>query len=103
MYAWHSHWEPDPRPRPDVNRKRGGQMGTVFSSDTALGRRAVDELLEGYVSWREECDAVRLAYQRWVDSARAEGRLAYAGYVAALDREEHAARAYATHLERFLL
>jgi hypothetical protein len=75
-------------------------MGTVSGSDTALGRWAVDDLLEGYVSWREECQAVRLAYQRWVNSTRAEGRLAYAGYVAALDREEHAARAYARHLER---
>jgi hypothetical protein len=75
-------------------------MGTVLGSDTTPGRWAVDELIERYVSWREECHAVWLAYQRWVDSTRAEGRLAYAGYVAALDREEHAARAYAGHLER---
>lgn len=85
-----------------MNRKRAAQMGTVFDSDTAVGRWAVDELLEDYVSWREECHAVRLAYQRWIDSTRADGRLAYAGYVAALDREEHAARAYAHHLGRFL-
>jgi hypothetical protein len=84
-----------------MNRKGTAPMGTVFSSDTARGRWAVDELLEGYVSWREECDGVRLAYQRWVDATRAEGRLAYAGYVAALDREERAARAYANHIERF--
>ena len=37
---------------------------------------------------------------RWVDSTRAEGRLAYARYVAALDREEHAARVYASQIER---
>jgi hypothetical protein len=76
-------------------------MATVFDSDTTLTRWAVDELLECYVSWREECHAVRLAYQRWVDSTRCEARLAYAGFVAALDREEHAARAYASHIERF--
>jgi hypothetical protein len=85
-----------------MNRKGAAQMGTVSGSDTAVGRWAIDELLECYVSWREECHGVRLAYRRWIDSERAEGRLAYAGYVAALDREERAARAYAGHIERFL-
>ena len=77
-------------------------MGTMFDSDTAVFRWAIDELLESYVSWREECHGVRLAYRRWIGSERAEGRLAYAGYVAALDREERAAGAYAGHIERFL-
>jgi hypothetical protein len=76
-------------------------MRTEFASDTAVRRWAVDEVLECYLSWSEECHAVRLAYQRWVDSAQAEGRLGYAGYVAALDREEQAARVYADHMERF--
>jgi hypothetical protein len=31
---------------------------------------------------------------------QAEGSLAYAGYVAALDREEQAASTYADHVER---
>jgi hypothetical protein len=75
-------------------------MGTVFDSDTALGRWAVDELLEYYVSWRKECHAVRLAYQRWADATRGDGRLAYAAYVAALDHEEYAARAYARAYSR---
>jgi hypothetical protein len=76
-------------------------MRTEFGSDSAVGRWTVDELLECYLSWREECHAVRLAYQRWVDSAQAESRLGYVGYVAALDREEQAARIYADHTERF--
>ncbi len=76
-------------------------MRTEFGSDTALGRWAVDELFERDLSWREECHAVPLAYQRWVDSTQAEGRLGYAGYVVALDREEQAARTYADHVERF--
>ena len=76
-------------------------MRTEFGSDSAVGRWAGDELLECYLSWREECHAVRLAYQRWVDSAQAEGRLGYVGYVAALDREEQAARIYADRTERF--
>jgi hypothetical protein len=75
-------------------------MRTVFGSDTALVQWAIDELAECYVSWREGCRAVRLAHQRWADSTRADGRLAYAAYVAALDGEEQAARRYARHIER---
>src|ERR1700759_49429 len=100
MYARQRQWEPHPKPSHDLNRNKGVEMRTVSGSDTTLGRWAVDEVFERYVSWLQECHAVRLAYQRWVDSSRAEARLAYAGYVAALDREEHAARAYASHIER---
>lgn len=76
-------------------------MRTGFGSDTAVGRWAVDELFERYISWREESDAVQLAYQRWVDSTQGESWVAYGAYVAALDREEQAARTYADHIERF--
>jgi hypothetical protein len=75
-------------------------MRMVTDGNTALGRWAIDELLERYVSWREECHTVWLAYQRWIDSDRGELGLAYAGYRAALDREEQAARSYADHVER---
>jgi hypothetical protein len=64
---------------------------------TAVHRSAIDELLEGYVSWREACQAVWLAYERWIGSDRGERALAYATYLAALDREERAARTYAQH------
>jgi hypothetical protein len=75
-------------------------MGTVTDSTTRFGRWAIDEMLNRYISWREECYAVQAAYQRWTDSDRRERRLAYAGYLAALDREERAARIYAVHVER---
>jgi hypothetical protein len=75
-------------------------MDTVTDSTTAFGRWAIDEMLERYVSWREECSAVRMAYQQWADSGPRERGLAYAGYLAALDREERAARTYAGHVER---
>jgi hypothetical protein len=88
MYARQGEWEPE-------------QMRTALGIDTALGRWMIDELLECYVAWREECHAVSLAYQRWVDGARSEAWRAYVGYVAALDREEHAARTYADRIERF--
>jgi hypothetical protein len=74
----------------------------AFDSSTAsvLGRRAIDELLEAYVAWREECQAVWLADQLWIASDRGERRLAYAAYVAVLDREERAAGVYAEAVER---
>lgn len=75
-------------------------MRTVADIETALGRRTIDALLERYVSWREECRAVWLADRRLAHFGPSERRLAYAGYLAALDREEHAARVYAEHIER---
>ena len=75
-------------------------MDIVTDSASAIDRRMIDELLERYISWREECYAVRLAYQCWAESGRRGRRLAYAGYLAALDREEQAARTYAGHVDR---
>ncbi len=74
-------------------------MRTVIDSDTLLARSAVDVLLECYVRWREECHAVWLTYQTWADAGRGECRLAYAGYMAALDREERAASEFADQIE----
>jgi hypothetical protein len=74
-------------------------MGSIISTDSVLGRRSIDVLLELYVAWREECNAVQQAYQRWAGSDRGEGGLAYAWYVAALDGEERAARAYAHQID----
>jgi hypothetical protein len=75
-------------------------MRPVADRATALGRWAIDELLGSYVSWREECLEVRLAYERCTASDRGERRLAYAAYRAALDREEHAALTYAHHVDQ---
>jgi hypothetical protein len=74
-------------------------MRTFIDSDSAPLQRSIDALLEVYLSWRAECDAVRQAYQSWTDSDRSQRALAYAGYVAALDREEHAAGVYAHQIE----
>ncbi len=54
-------------------------MRTVERSHNVVGRWSVDALLERYVSWREECPAVRLAYQWWGDAKPDRRRLAYAG------------------------
>jgi hypothetical protein len=74
-------------------------MRTVVDTYTALGRRAIDELLELYVSWREECGAVERCYEDWLGAGRGDDALAYAAYVAALDSEERAARIYADHVD----
>jgi hypothetical protein len=74
-------------------------MSTVSKTDTPTGRWAVDVLLEAYVAWREQCHVVWKAYQLWADSDSPDVRLAHAGYLAALDAEERAARTYADQLE----
>jgi hypothetical protein len=54
-------------------------------------------------SWRRERLAVESAYQRWTRSEGRQRKLAYAGYLAALEREEEAARVYARETERVTL
>jgi hypothetical protein len=73
-------------------------MRAVTDSDTVLGRSLVDTLIERYVSWREACCTVRLAYQWWAESD-GKREVAYAGYLAALDCEELAARNYAEQVK----
>jgi hypothetical protein len=51
----------------------------------------IDRLIDSYVAWREECETVEAAYERWSESERS---LAYAAYRAALDREAKAAGVY---------
>jgi hypothetical protein len=75
-------------------------MSTIADTHTAHDPWAIDALLERYVHWREQCIEAREAYQRWLDCVGGRRRLAYAGYLAALDREEQAARAYADQVER---
>ena len=59
----------------------------------------VDDAAAAYGQWREECSAVRDAYDRWSTAARKEAMRAHAAYRAALDREEVAARTYAELIE----
>jgi hypothetical protein len=54
----------------------------------------VDAYVERYVDWREECDHLKSAYQRWTVSGALDRDLAFGAYRAALDREEKAAGVY---------
>jgi hypothetical protein len=68
-------------------------------TETALERSVVDHLLECYVAWREECRAVRLAYDQWTQATARDSDLLYAAYRAALDQEEESARVYARRID----
>jgi hypothetical protein len=65
-----------------------------------VDKRLVDEAIEAYVNWREECLEVRGAYERWASAPVADAAAAFSAYLAALDREECASHAYAGLLQR---
>jgi hypothetical protein len=62
--------------------------------------RFVDDAIEAYVDWREECAWVRTSYDRWTSSIDAEAAYAFTGYRAALEREERASDVYAECIAR---
>jgi hypothetical protein len=73
--------------------------------DTAERARFVDEVIQCYVAWREQCDAVRMGYESWCSGAGQERTIRFALYKMAVDREESAAKLYADsigRLRRFL-
>jgi hypothetical protein len=74
--------------------------GVVSPASQAALTPLVDELLDLYVSWREECASVAASYENWSASERRDNRLAFSAYLAALDREEHAATKYRGLVER---
>jgi hypothetical protein len=53
-----------------------------------------DALVDGYVAWREASAEVHSAYDRWSACEFRDWYLGLAGYIAALDREQHAACVY---------
>ena len=60
-----------------------------------LDRQLVDEAMEAYIDWREECAVVWDAYDRWASAPAVDAAAAFSAYLAALDREECASHAYA--------
>jgi hypothetical protein len=47
--------------------------------------RLVDDAMDAYIDWREECISVGEAYGRWASAQADDAQVAFAGYVAALD------------------
>jgi hypothetical protein len=65
----------------------------------------LDDLLDGYVDWRESARAAADAYARWSFASGPERALRFAAYTATLDQEQKTASAYAaavTDVERWL-
>jgi hypothetical protein len=68
--------------------------------DTATRKRLVDQVIESYVEWREECATVEATYRCWSKAPATEYAISFASCNAALDREESAARVHAAELSR---
>jgi hypothetical protein len=75
-------------------------MSLIRSQSAATRTQLIDAVMEGYVTWREECAAVAVTYQAWTRSSEEERAKAYDSYVAALEHEEHAAARYQRLIER---
>jgi hypothetical protein len=60
----------------------------------------VDQFVESYVFWRESCEALRAAYNRWTKCDHLQRDLAFESYRAALDWEELAAQVHADRTAR---
>jgi uncharacterized membrane protein YgcG len=60
----------------------------------------IDDLMETYVDWREASAEVESAHRRWSIAPSPDTALAFAAYVAALDREELASILYAAVVRR---
>ena len=58
-------------------------------------RRLRDEIIDLYLDWREEAAGVADAYATWADATADEKGACFVAYLAAIDREEAAARSYA--------
>jgi hypothetical protein len=63
-------------------------------------RRLVDDALNAYAGWRDQCSAVELAYCHWTGTRGTDAAVWYTAYAAALDREERAAERYARLIRR---
>lgn len=59
-------------------------------------------MIELYCDWRTECSIVQAAYGRFVDAEPSDRALAFAAYIAALDREGSASEAYAEQIRLIL-
>ena len=74
------------------------QLKKLFRSTTTEAELAGTQM-GSYASWRDASDGVAAAYRSWAAAPRNVRWLAHAAYLSALDREEHAARAYQRHVE----
>jgi hypothetical protein len=65
-----------------------------------IDNELVGEVVDAYLDWREVCDAVWEASDRWAHAPATDAPKAISAYLSALDREEHAANVYADAIAR---
>ena len=65
-----------------------------------IDNELVGDAVDAYLDWREECDAVWEASDRWAHASATDAPTAVSAYLTALDREEHAANVYADAITR---
>ena len=75
------------------------QLKKLFRSTTTEAELAGAQM-GSYASWRDASDGVAAAYRSWAAAPRKVRWLAHAAYLTALDREEHAARAYQRRVDQ---
>ena len=75
-------------------------MAPIPIATRSQRRQLVDEAMDAYIDWREECIAVSDAYAGWVAAEATDAALAFGVYTAALDREERASQVYAGLIRR---
>jgi hypothetical protein len=68
--------------------------------NTSTDNQLLDEAVDAYFAWRDECVAVWEAYGRWKSAPKADAPLAFAAYTAALDIEEQASVVCASAIGR---
>ena len=79
---------------------RSPRDGSPTGSRERPGLVVVDEFIDSWICWREACEDVRGAYERWRVCSAPQRGLAFASYRAAVDREDQAARVYAFWTDR---
>ncbi|HUE26846.1 MAG TPA: hypothetical protein VMP89_08740 [Solirubrobacteraceae bacterium] len=75
-------------------------MTTVSILTSWRRRRLLTKVMNAYVSWREQCLGVRIAYSHWVSAHDREAGIWYTAYADALDREQRASELYASLIRR---
>jgi hypothetical protein len=71
--------------------------------ESLIDERLLDEAIDRYVAWREECYLVEEAYERWTHSCGGDAARAFAQYQAALDREGQIAAVYCSLMARVVI
>jgi hypothetical protein len=81
---------------------RSEEVEVLTAIESQVPADQVDRLIELYCEWRIEASIVRGAYGRFSDADAADRTLAFAAYLAALDRERAASDAYAEQIRLVL-